>query len=228
MHQILIVEDEIKIAHSLQQVLGAEGYAVSTAVTGEEGFFLINTEIFDIVILDIMLPGHSGLEILEALRRRDNQTLVLILTARDALEDRILGLDSGADDYMIKPFATSELLARIRVLLRRGRSEQIFQLQFAGLSLDLVTREAQRDGRPLELTTKEFDLLAYLLRHQGRFITRSMIARDLWQETIRATPMDNVIDVHMARLRRKVDKDFPEKIIHTIRGIGFIVKKEES
>ncbi|MBV5305637.1 MAG: response regulator transcription factor [Desulfobulbaceae bacterium] len=228
MHQILIVEDEIKIAHSLQQVLGAEGYAVSTAVTGEEGFFLINTEIFDVVILDIMLPGHSGLEILEALRRRDNQTLVLILTARDALEDRILGLDSGADDYMIKPFATSELLARIRVLLRRGRSEQIFQLQFAGLSLDLVTREAQRDGRPLELTTKEFDLLAYLLRHQGRFITRSMIARDLWQETIRATPMDNVIDVHMARLRRKVDKDFPEKIIHTIRGIGFIVKKEES
>jgi DNA-binding response OmpR family regulator len=228
MYKLLIVEDEIKIAQSLQQVLEAEGYGVSTAVTGEEGFFLINTEIFDVVILDIMLPGRSGLEILEALRRRDTQTLVLILTARDALEDRILGLDSGADDYMIKPFATSELLARIRVLLRRGRSEQVFQLQLAGLSLDLVTREARRDGQPLELTTKEFDLLAYLLRHQGRFITRNMIARDIWQETIRATPMDNVIDVHMARLRRKVDKDFPEKLIHTIRGIGFIIKREEA
>ncbi len=228
MHKILIVEDEIKIAQSLQQVLEEEGYGVSCAVTGEEGFFLINTEIFDVVILDIMLPGRSGLEILEALRRRDTQTLVLILTARDALEDRVAGLDSGADDYMIKPFAVSELLARIRVLLRRGRSEQVFQLQLAGLSLDLVAREARRDGQPLELTTREFDLLAYLLRHQGRFITRSMIARDLWQETTRATPIDNVIDVHMARLRRKVDKDFPEKLIHTIRGIGFIIKREEA
>ncbi len=228
MYKILIIEDEIKIAHSLQQVLEGEGYAVSIAVTGEEGFFLINTEVFDVVILDIMLPGRSGLEILEALRRRDNQTLVLILTARDALEDRISGLDSGADDYMVKPFATSELLARIRVLLRRGRSEQVFQLQFADLSLDLVAREARRGGNSLDLTAKEFDLLAYLLRHQGRFITRSMIARDIWQETTRATPMDNVIDVHMARLRRKIDKDFPEKLIHTIRGVGFIMKREES
>lgn len=228
MYKILIIEDEIKIAHSLQQVLQGEGYAVSTAVTGEEGFFLINTEIFDVVILDIMLPGRSGLEILEALRSRDNQTLVLILTARDALEDRITGLDCGADDYMVKPFATSELLARIRVLLRRGRSEQVFQLQFADLSLDLVAREARRGGNSLDLTAKEFDLLAYLLRHQGRFITRSMIARDIWQETTRATPMDNVIDVHMARLRRKIDKDFPEKLIHTIRGVGFIIKREES
>jgi len=228
MYKILIIEDEIKIAHSLQQVLEGEGYAVSIAVTGEEGFFLINTEVFDVVILDIMLPGRSGLEILEALRRRDNQTLVLILTARDALEDRISGLDSGADDYMVKPFATSELLARIRVLLRRGRSEQVFQLQFADLSLDLVAREARRGGNSLDLTAKEFDLLAYLLRHQGRFITRSMIARDIWQETTRATPMDNVIDVHMARLRRKIDKDCSEKLIHTIRGVGFIMKREES
>jgi len=228
MHNILIIEDELKIAQSLQQVLEGEGYAVRTALTGEEGFFLVNTEIFDVLILDIMLPGRNGLEILEALRHRDNQTLVLILTARDALEDRILGLDSGADDYMIKPFATSELLARIRVLLRRGRNEQVFQLQFGGLNLDLVAREANRDGRPLDLTAKEFDLLAYLLRHQGRFITRSMIAHDLWQETTRATPIDNVIDVHMARLRRKVDKDYPEKLIHTIRGVGFIVKKEKS
>lgn len=175
-----------------------------------------------------MLPGRSGLEILEVLRRRDKQTLVLILTARDTVEDRILGLDCGADDYMIKPFAVSELLARIRVLLRRGRSEQVFRLQFAGLDLDLVTREVHRDGQTLDLTAKEFDLLTYFVRHQGRFVTRGMIARDLWQETTRATPLDNVIDVHMARLRRKVDKDFPEKLLHTIRGVGFILKKKES
>ncbi|MDD3813376.1 MAG: response regulator transcription factor [Desulfocapsaceae bacterium] len=228
MYKILIIEDEIKIAHSLKQVLEEEGYSVNAAVTGEEGFFLINTDIFDVVILDLMLPGRSGLEILEVLRRRDKQTLVLILTARDTVEDRILGLDCGADDYMIKPFAVSELLARIRVLLRRGRSEQVFRLQFAGLDLDLVTREVHRDGQTLDLTAKEFDLLTYLVRHQGRFITRGMIARDLWQEAMRATPLDNVIDVHMARLRRKVDKDFPEKLLHTIRGVGFILKKEES
>ena len=227
MHKILIIEDEIKIAHSLCQVLEGEGYAVSSAVTGEEGFFLINTDTFDVVLLDLMLPGRSGLEILEALRRRDTQTLVLILTARDTVEDRVIGLDCGADDYMIKPFAVSELLARLRVLLRRGRSEQIFQLQFADLDLDLVAREARRNGHVLELTAKEFDILAYLVRHQGRFISRGMIARDLWQETTRATPLDNVIDVHMARLRRKVDKDFPEKLLHTIRGVGFIIKREE-
>jgi len=228
MYKILIIEDEIKIAHSLKQVLEEEGYSVNAAVTGEEGFFLINTDIFDVVILDLMLPGRSGLEILEVLRRRDKQTLVLILTARDTVEDRILGLDCGADDYMIKPFAVSELLARIRVLLRRGRSEQVFRLQFAGLDLDLVTREVHRDGQTLDLTAKEFDLLTYFVRHQGRFVTRGMIARDLWQETTRATPLDNVIDVHMARLRRKVDKDFPEKLLHTIRGVGFILKKKES
>ncbi|MFH2123217.1 MAG: response regulator transcription factor [Pseudomonadota bacterium] len=228
MHKILIIEDEIKIAHSLKQVLEEEGYSVSAAVTGEEGFFLINTDIFDVVILDLMLPGHSGLEILEVLRRRDQQTLVLILTARDTVEERISGLDCGADDYMVKPFAVSELLARIRVLLRRGRSEQVFRLQFAGLDLDLVTREVHRDGQPLDLTAKEFDLLTYLVRHQGRFVTRGMIARDIWQESMRATPLDNVIDVHMTRLRRKVDKDFPGKLLHTIRGVGFILKKEET
>ena len=228
MPKILIIEDEIKIAHSLKKVLEEEGYTVHAAVTGEEGFFLVNTDIFDVVILDLMLPGHSGLEILEVLRRRDEQTLVLILTAKDTVEDRVLGLNCGADDYMIKPFAVSELLARIRVLLRRGRSEQVFRLQFGGLDLDLVTREAHRNGQLLELTAKEFDLLTYLVRHQGRFVTRAMIARDLWQETARATPLDNVIDVHMTRLRRKIDKDFPERLLHTIRGVGFILKKEES
>jgi DNA-binding response OmpR family regulator len=227
MVKILIIEDEIKIAGSLKQALEAEGYSVSMAVSGEEGYFLISTDIFALVILDLMLPGRNGLEILAALRRRDHQTRVLILTARDSVEDRILGLDSGADDYMIKPFATSELLARIRVLLRRDQGEQVFRLQFAGLDLDLVNREAVRDGDRLDLTAREFDLLAYLLKHQGRFVTRGMIARDLWQEGVRATSLDNVIDVHIARLRKKIEKDFSEKLLHTIRGVGFIIKKED-
>ncbi len=227
MVKILIIEDEIKIAGALKQALEAEGYSVSMAVSGEEGYFLISTDVFALVILDLMLPGRNGLEILAALRRRDYQTRVLILTARDTVEDRILGLDSGADDYMIKPFATSELLARIRVLLRRDQGEQVFRLQFAGLDLDLVNREAVRDGDRLDLTAREFDLLAYLLKHQGRFVTRDMIARDLWQEQVRATSLDNVIDVHIARLRKKIEKDFSEKLLHTIRGVGFIIKKED-
>ena len=227
MKKILVIEDDVKIAQSLKQGLETEGYDVMTAVTGEDGFFLISTENFDVVVLDLMLPGRSGLEILEALRRRDSQTLVLILSARDELEDRIIGLDSGADDYMVKPFAISELLARVRVLLRRGRADQVFHLQFADLELDLVTREAWKAGEPVDLTSREFDLLAFLMRHQGRFVTRDMIAREVWKEAARATPLDNVIDVHMARLRKKIDQD-GEKLIHTIRGVGFTIRADKS
>jgi len=227
MKKILVIEDDIKIGQSLKQGLEAEGYDVMTAITGEDGFFLISTEIFDVVVLDLMLPGRSGLEILEALRRRDSQTLVLILSARDELNDRIIGLDGGADDYMVKPFAIAELLARIRVLLRRGRADQVFHLQFADLELDLVTREAWKAGEPVDLTSREFDLLAFMMRHQGRFVTRDMIARDVWKEAARATPLDNVIDVHMARLRKKIDQN-GEKLIHTIRGVGFTIRVEKS
>ncbi len=227
MKKILVIEDDVKIAQSLRQGLETEGYDVMTAFSGEDGFFLISTENFDVVVLDLMLPGRSGLEILEALRRRDSQTLVLILSARDELEDRIIGLDSGADDYMVKPFAISELLARVRVLLRRGRADQVFHLQFADLELDLVTREAWKAGEPVDLTSREFDLLAFLMRHQGRFVTRDMIARDVWKEAARATPLDNVIDVHMARLRKKIDQD-GEKLIHTIRGVGFTIRADKS
>jgi len=226
MKRILVVEDETKVVQALKQALEEEGYAVSAAMSGEDGFFLATTEAFDVVILDLMLPGRSGLEILEALRRNDEHTLVLILTARDTVEDRVLGLDVGADDYMVKPFAISELLARIRVLLRRGRTEQLFHLQLADLALDLVAREARRGEQLIDLTAREFDLLAYLLRHQGRFVSREMIARDVWKETTRATPLDNVIDVHLMRLRRKIDREADEKLIHTIRGVGFIMKRE--
>ena len=227
MKRILIIEDEIKVAQALKQGLEEEGYCASLATTGEEGFFLVTTEVFDVVILDLMLPGRSGLEGLEALRRRDDRTLVLILTACDALHDRILGLDSGADDYMVKPFAAAELLARIRVLLRRERVDQVFRMQVADLKVDLMAREVERAGQTIDLTSKEFDLLTYLMRNQGRFVTRDMIAREVWQETARATPLDNVIDVHVARLRKKIDKEMAEKLIHTVRGVGFMMKREK-
>lgn len=226
--RILVIEDEQKVARALREGLEAEGYEVATAATGEEGFFLVNTETFDLVILDLMLPGRDGLEVLSTLRRRGLQTPVLILTARDAIEDRVLGLDSGADDYLIKPFAFPELLARVRALLRRGRPDQVLRLKLADLEMDLVTRHVRRGSQVLELTPKEFDLLEYLLRHQNHVVSREMLAREVWKEPARATPLDNVIDVHIARLRRKIDDPFEEKLLKTMRGVGFVLREEKS
>src|SRR5690349_9832928 len=152
-----------------------------------------------------MLPGRSGLEILQTLRQRHIDTPVLILTARDGIDDRVLGLDLGADDYLVKPFAVPELQARIRALLRRGRSAEVLRLKAADLELDLVARRANRGDQLLELTTREYELLEYLVRHQGHLVSREMLVREVWKEPRRATPLDNVIDVQMARLRRKVD-----------------------
>lgn len=224
--RILIVEDEAKVARALKEGLERERYEAMLARTGEEGFYLANAESFDLVILDLMLPGRDGLEILKTLRKRSVQTPVLILTARDALSDRVEGLDSGADDYLVKPFAFPELLARLRALLRRGRGEQILRFKVADLELDLATRKVARGGQALDLTAREFELLEYLLRHQGQVVSREMLARDVWKETARATPLDNVIDVHIARLRRKVDDLFPSKLIHTVRGVGFVLREE--
>jgi two-component system, OmpR family, copper resistance phosphate regulon response regulator CusR len=175
----------------------------------------------------LMLPGRNGLEILQALRQRRIQTPVLILTARDGVEDRVLGLDLGADDYLVKPFALPELLARIRALLRRGRPSDVLRLKAADLELDLVTRRATRGDRPLDLTVREFELLEYLLRQQGHLVSREMLAREVWKEPRRATPLDNVIDVQMTRLRRKVDSDASPRLIHTVRGVGFVLKEGE-
>jgi DNA-binding response OmpR family regulator len=225
--QVLVVEDESKVARALQEGLENEGYEVEIAGTGEEGFFLVNAQTFDLVILDLMLPGRDGLEVLRALRQRGLQTPVLILTARDAVEDRVTGLDCGADDYLVKPFAFAELLARIRALLRRGRTDQVLRLKAADIEMDLVTRRVSRGGRPLKLTAREFELLEYLLRYQNQIVSREMLARDVWHETSRATPLDNVIDVHIARLRKKVDHGFPRKLIHTIRGVGFMLRGNE-
>jgi two-component system copper resistance phosphate regulon response regulator CusR len=222
--RILVVEDEPKIARALREGLEAESYSVSLAPTGEDGFFLLNAEPFDLVVLDLMLPGRSGLEILAALRQRGLPTPVLLLTARDTVEDRVLGLDLGADDYLVKPFAFPELSARVRALLRRGPSRPEPILTLADLHLDLLSRSASRAGQPLPLTPREFDLLAYLLRHHGQIVSREMLARDIWKETARHTPLDNVIDVHIARLRRKLDESFSPKLLHTIRGVGFTLK----
>jgi len=174
-----------------------------------------------------MLPGRSGLEILQALRQRHIDTPVLILTARDGVDDRVLGLDLGADDYLAKPFAVPELLARVRALLRRGRPSEALRLKAADLELDVVTRRVVRGERQIELTVREFDLLEYLLRHQGNLVSREMLAREVWKEPRRATPLDNVIDVQMTRLRRKVDVDGCPRLIHTVRGVGFVLREGE-
>lgn len=224
--RILVVEDEKKVAKALQEGLEAESYDVGVAHSGEEGFFLVNAQTFDLVVLDLMLPGRDGLEVLATIRKRGLQTPVLILTAKDAVEDRVLGLDTGADDYLVKPFAFPELLARIRALLRRGKVDHVIQLRLGDLEMDLVTRTVTRSGQSLDLTAREFDLLEYLLRYQGRVVSREMLARDVWKETARHTPLDNVIDVHIARLRRKVDENFAKKLVHTVRGVGFVLREE--
>jgi DNA-binding response OmpR family regulator len=222
--RILIVEDEAKLARALRQGLEGEGHEVEVAPTGEDGFFRLSRASFDLVILDWLLPGRDGLEVLETLRTRDRGTPVLMLTAKDTVEDRVRGLEGGADDYLVKPFAFAELSARVRALLRRGRPDQALRLQVADLEMDLLTRRVARGQIVLELTAKEYDLLQYLMRHAGHVVSRPMLAQDVWKEPVRATPIDNVIDVHMARLRRKVDREPLPRLIHTVRGVGFVLK----
>ena len=225
--RILVVEDEQKVADALREGLVDERYDVVVERTGEGAFFRVNTETFDVVLLDLTLPGRDGLEILRALRQRRMETPVLVLTARDSLEDRVTGLDAGADDYLVKPFAFAELLARIRALVRRGRVADAPKLSVGDLEMDLVTRKVIRAGKPVDLTVREFELLEFLMRYQGQVVSRETLARDVWKETARTTPLDNVIDVHIARLRRKVDLEHTVKLIHTVRGVGFMLREEE-
>jgi two-component system copper resistance phosphate regulon response regulator CusR len=225
--RVLVVEDEPKVAKAIQEGLEAELYSVTVSHTGEDGFFLAGSGDFDLVVLDLMLPGRGGIEVLSAMRKRGVHTPVLILTAKDAVEDRVRGLDTGADDYLAKPFAFAELLARIRALLRRGKGESAGALKLQDLQMDLTARKVRRGTRVLDLTPREFDLLEYLLERQGQIVSREMIERDVWKAKARHTPLDNVIDVHMVRLRRKVDEGFPTKLVHTIRGVGFVVGTEK-
>jgi DNA-binding response OmpR family regulator len=225
--QILVVEDEPKVGDALREGLESEGYEVSLARSGEEGFFQASTRAFDVIILDVMLPGRDGIEVLQSLRKQGMKTPVLLLTAKDAIEDRVLGLDAGADDYLVKPFAFAELSARIRALLRRNRTETESVLSIGRLEVDPVRRTVIREGERIELTAREFELLEYLVSNHGRVVSREMLARDVWKETARATPLDNVIDVHIARLRRKVDDPFEAKLLQTVRGVGFTINEEQ-
>jgi len=224
--RILVVEDQKKVAQALKEGLEAEHYEVDVAMTGEDGFFQVSSQTYDLVLLDLMLPGRSGIDILKTMREREIETPVLILTAKDAVEDRVIGLDSGADDYLVKPFAFPELLARIRALLRRGRADQVLRLKYTDLEMDLVTRQVRRAGQEIHLSAREYDLLEYLLRNSGHVVSRQMLARDVWQETDRVTPIDNVIDVHITRLRKKVDQPFETTLIQTVRGVGFLIGED--
>jgi len=216
------------MAKALQEGLEADDYSVSVAHTGEEGFYLAHAQPFDMVILDVMLPGHDGFEILSTLRQRGINTPVLLLTSKDALEDRVRGLDSGADDYLVKPFAFPELLARMRALLRRGKPDAETRLKLGDLEMNVAQRSVVRGGHSLELTPREFELLQYLFLNKGRVVSREMLARDIWKETARQTPIDNVIDAQIVRLRRKIDGQFEHKLLHTVRGVGFILREGDA
>jgi len=224
--QILIVEDESKLASALQQGLAEEGYAAAVALSGEDALRWLERNTPDLVLLDVMLSKRNGLSVLREFRRDGFKTPVLLLTALDSVEDRVLGLDAGADDYLVKPFAFPELLARVRALLRRTAVAQQSTLDLADLHMNLTGRTASRAGNPLELTSREFDLLEYLMVNRGRVVSREMLTRDVWKETLRYTSLDNVIDVQIARLRRKIDDPFETKLLQTVRGVGFVLREE--
>jgi two-component system, OmpR family, copper resistance phosphate regulon response regulator CusR len=224
--RILVVEDEPKLAQAVKQGLEANDHTVSVASTGEDGFFLATTQPFDLLIFDIMLPGRDGIEIMGSLRRLGKRTPILLLTSRDGLDDRIHGLDSGADDYLTKPFALSELQAHVRALGRRGAPENESMLRLEDLELDRIRHTAARGGRLLDLTAREFELLEYLMLQEDRVVSREMLAREVWKESSRHTPIDNVIDVQIARLRKKMDDPYPRKLLRTVRGVGFVLRPE--
>jgi two-component system copper resistance phosphate regulon response regulator CusR len=225
--RILIVEDEPKLAVAVKQGLETEQHIVNIARTGEEGFFLAQTQPFDLLIFDIMLPGRDGIEIVGNLRRLGHRTPILLLTSKDAIEDRVQGLDAGADDYLGKPFAFSELQARVRALGRRSAPEFAAALKLDDLELDRVRHVVSRANRILELTAREFELLEYLMQHIDQVVSREMLAREVWKESARHTPIDNLIDVHIARLRRKLDDPWPKKLLHTVRGVGFVLRSDQ-
>lgn len=224
--RILIVEDDRKMSDALVSGLEGAGYDIVTASSGEEGFFLVHKLNPDLLLLDLTLPHRNGLEILKQLRAEGIDVRVLILTSHNTVEDRVAGLNTGADDYLGKPFSFPELLARIDALLRRILpASDPSPLRIGDLSLDTRARTAVRGTDPLELTAREFDLLIYLAQNRGRTVSREMLARDVWRETSRFTPIDNVIDVQIARLRRKIDDPFSVKLLQTVRGLGFCLRE---
>jgi two-component system copper resistance phosphate regulon response regulator CusR len=220
--KLLVVEDERKTAAYLKRGLDESGFIVDVADNGEDGAHLAQTRLYDLIILDVLLPGRDGWSIVAELRRRAIATPVLFLTARDAVGDRVKGLELGADDYLVKPFAFSELVARIRSLLRRGPARQSPVLKLADLELDLHRHRATRAGQTLDLTPKEFQLLSLLLRRSGEVLSRTLIAEQVWDINFEGD--SNVVEVHMRRLRAKVDEPFAAKLIHTVRGVGYVLE----
>ena len=227
MMRVLIIEDERKLAEAIASGLNGSGYEPTIANTGESGLKHLYDQPFDLVLLDVMLPRASGLETLRELRRDGFKLPVLILTSRGSVEDRVRGLDSGADDYLVKPFAFPELLARLRALHRRANPDSPSVLQVSDLRMDTRGHTLVRGTTTIDLTSREFELLEYLLIHRGTVVSREMVARDVWKTTVRYTSLDNVIDVHIARIRRKIDDPFSVKLLHTVRGVGFVVRAAE-
>lgn len=221
--RILIVEDEKKTAAYLQKGLSEHGFVVDSCHDGEEGLLRATTVEYDLIILDVMIPLRDGWSVLTALRQRGHKTPVLYLSARDTLDDRVKGLELGADDYLIKPFAFVELLARVRSILRRGPIRQTEHLQLADLSLDPIRHKAYRNGQTLDLTPKEFALLALFMNRPGEVLSRTLIAEQVWD--IHFDCDSNIIDVAIRRLRQKIDDPFPQKLLHTVRGMGYVLEQ---
>ena len=220
--KILVVEDERKTAAYLKRGLEENGFVVDLAENGEDGAHLARTQTYELIILDVLLPGTDGWSVIADLRRQEISTPVLFLTARDAVRDRVKGLELGADDYLVKPFDFSELLARTRSILRRGPVRRTPVLALADLELDLGRHRARRGGQALDLTPKEFQLLSLLLQRSGEVLSRTLIAEQVWDINFESD--SNVVEVHMRRLRSKVDDPFDQKLIHTVRGVGYVLE----
>ena len=224
--RILVVEDEKKLATYIKKGLEENHFAVDLSYDGEEGLFMLNTNEYDLVILDILLPKKDGLEILREIRKNGKCMPILLLTAKDAVEDKALGLDLGADDYLVKPFSFIELTARIRALIRRGKIHYQTRLTVADLSLDVAAHRLHRNGQPVDLTNKEFALLEFFMRNLNTVLTRTQIAEHVWDYNFDS--LTNVIDVFVNRVRNKIDKDRTNKLIHTIKGVGYLMREEKS
>jgi two-component system, OmpR family, copper resistance phosphate regulon response regulator CusR len=223
--KILVVEDEERVAHFIQKGLQEEGHAVDLSYDGDDGSFLAEVNDYDLIILDLMLPKKNGIVVCREIRGRGVATPVLMLTARDSVEDKVRGLDAGADDYLAKPFAFEELLARVRALLRRRSETKTPVLKMADLELDPMSRRVNRSGKPIRLTTKEYALLEYLMRNPNKVLSRTLIGEHVWDMNF--DPESNVIDVYVSHLRSKVDKGFEPPLIHTLRGQGYIISDEQ-
>lgn len=223
--RILIVEDEEKLARYLKKGLEESSYVVDLALNGTDGLHLATHEAYDLIILDIMLPEYDGVTILKRVRSAEIHTPVIFLTAKDSIEDKVDGLNIGADDYIVKPFSFHELLARVRVCLRRGSHKTSLQLKVADLTLDPITRKVFRGEKKIEMSPIEFSLLEYLMQHAGQVVTRTMISEHVWDSNFES--FSNVVDVHIAKLRNKIDKGFDMKLIHTKRGAGYVLEWQD-